>query len=108
MLVDWALNSTPPPLAQYAWLANATDPSLSHFMIGYAGSQGDGGVPSSWPLLYNALWLRLFGLDNLLPNQTGLLAQMGAFYENAVMLEYGVPLNRRGPPGGEGGGSDGW
>jgi len=28
-------------------------------------------------MLYNALWLRLFGLDNLLPNQTALFAQAG-------------------------------
>lgn len=49
-------------------------------MIGYAGSQGDGGDPASWPMLYNALWLRLLGFDNLLPNQGALLAQQQAWY----------------------------
>ena len=39
----------------YAWL---DDGANSHFMIGYKGSQGDGGDPASWPMLYNALWLR--------------------------------------------------
>jgi hypothetical protein len=42
-------------MTEYAWLDNGTN---SHFMIGYKGSQGDGGDPSSWPMLYNALWLR--------------------------------------------------
>jgi hypothetical protein len=42
-------------MTEFAWLDNGSD---SHFMIGYKGSQGDGGDPNSWPMLYNALWLR--------------------------------------------------
>jgi hypothetical protein len=79
-------------MVQYAWHSNGTD---SHFMIGYAGSQGDGGDPSSWPMLYNALWLRLLGFDALLPNQAALLAQQAAWYQANVMEEYGLPLNSR-------------
>ena len=45
-------------MVEYAWFDNGTD---SHFMIGYKGSKGDGGDPTSWPMLYNALWLRWVG-----------------------------------------------
>lgn len=38
-------------MVQYAWNADATTP---HFMIGYKGSQGDGGDPDSWPMLVSA------------------------------------------------------
>lgn len=41
-------------MVQYAW----TQQNGSHFMIGYAGSQGDGGDPNSWAMLYNFLWYR--------------------------------------------------
>lgn len=64
-------------------------------MIGYAGSQGDGGDPSSFAMLYNALWLRLLGFDNLLPNQAALMAQQRAWYEANAMHQYGLPLNSR-------------
>ena len=50
-------------MVEYSWLKNGTE---SHFIIGYFGSQGDGGDLDSWPMLYNALWLKLLGYDNLL------------------------------------------
>ena len=57
-------------MVDYSWNPNASDPSQAHFMIGYRGSQSDGGVPTSWPMLYNALWLRIFGYTDLLPTQS--------------------------------------
>ena len=77
-------------MVQYAWNANGTD---SHFMIGYKGSQKDGGDPGSWPMLYNALWLRLLGFEGLVPAQ--LLAAQRDWYAANVMQEYGLPLNSR-------------
>ena len=56
-------------MVDYSWNPNASDPTQAHFMIGYKDSQSDGGVPTSWPMLYNALWLRIFGYTDLLPNQ---------------------------------------
>lgn len=79
-------------MVQYAWNSNGTD---SHFMIGYKGSQKDGGDPGSWPMLYNALWLRLFGFDNLLPNQAQYLDTMSSWYAANKLNEYGLPLNSR-------------
>lgn len=79
-------------MVDYAWNVNG---SQSHFMIGYRGSQQDGGVPTSWPMLYNALWLRLFGFDNLLPNQTYYLDTMRDWYAANQLQEYGLPLNSR-------------
>lgn len=46
-------------------------------------------------LQYNALWLRLLGFNELLPNQAALFGQMETFYANTVMQEFGVPLNSR-------------
>jgi hypothetical protein len=77
-------------MVQYAWNANGTD---SHFMIGYKGSQKDGGDPTSWPMLYNALWLRLLGFEGLVP--APLLAAQRDWYAANVMQTYGLPLNSR-------------
>ena len=77
-------------MIDYSWNANA-----SHFMIGYKGSQSDGGVPSSWPMLYNALWLRIFGYDSLLPRQAYYLDTMRDWYQANVLNEFGIPLNSR-------------
>ena len=82
-------------MVDYAWNPNATDPSQAHFMIGYKDSQSDGGVPTSWPMLYNALWLRIFGYTDLLPNQSYYLDTMRDWYSANVMNEFGVPLNSR-------------
>jgi len=79
-------------MVDYAWLSNASD---SHFMIGYKGSQSDGGVPSSWPMLYNALWLRIFGYTDLLPNQQFYLDSTRDWYMANKLNEYGLPLNSR-------------
>ena len=82
-------------LVDYAWVTNETDPKASHFMIGYRGSQKDGGDPQSWPMIYNAIWLRLLGFDSLLPDQQMYLDQMETFYQTQKMEEFGVPLNSR-------------
>jgi hypothetical protein len=82
-------------MVEYAWLENATDPSQSHFMIGYKGSQADGGNHTSWAMLYNALWLRLLGFVNLLPEQESYLTRMEQWYVANQMQEYGLPLNSR-------------
>ena len=79
-------------MVNYSWNING---SQSHFMIGYRGSEKDGGVPTSWPMLYNALWLRLFGFDNLLPNQAYYLNTMRDWYAANQVQEYGLPLNSR-------------
>ena len=79
-------------MVQYSWLSNGTS---SHFLIGYFGSQKDGGDHSSWPMLYNALWLRLLGYNQLLPNQEKLLTQMRDFYHAEKLQEFGLPLNSR-------------
>jgi hypothetical protein len=79
-------------MVEYSWLKNGTE---SHFIIGYFDSQGDGGDLDSWPMLYNALWLDLLGYDNLLPNQTALMAQMESWYMHNKLQEYGLPLNSR-------------
>jgi hypothetical protein len=77
-------------MVQYSWNNNGTD---SHFMIGYVGSQKDGGDPQSWPMLYNALWLRILGFEDLVP-QT-LLDTQRDWYAANVMQQYGLPLNSR-------------
>ena len=64
-------------------------------MIGYKGSQGDGGDPDSWPMLYNALWLRLLGYTDLLPQQSTYLSQMESWYAANKLETYGLPLNSR-------------
>ena len=79
-------------MMQYAWVGAGAD---QHFMLGYLGSKGDCGNTSSWPMIYNALWLRLLGFNELLPNQAAVLAQQAAWYEANVMGVYGVPLNSR-------------
>jgi Domain of unknown function (DUF1793) len=82
---------------QYSW-SNGTGnapANSSHFLIGYKGSQGDGGDPGSWAMQYNLLWFRLLGYDSLLPNQQSLLAQQEAWYAKYQMNPYGIPLNSR-------------
>jgi hypothetical protein len=79
-------------MVQYAWVNNGTQ---SHFMIGYQGSQGDGGDTTSWAMLYNALWLRLLGYDNLLPNQSQYMSTMMTWYTKNQLHKYGLPLNSR-------------
>ena len=39
-------------------------------------------------MLYNALWLKLLGYDNLLPNQTALMAQTEGWYMRNKLQEY--------------------
>ena len=77
-------------MVQYSWNANGTD---SHFMIGYVGSQKDGGDPGSWPMLYNALWLRVLGFEDLVPQ--ALLDTQRDWYAANKMQQYGLPLNSR-------------
>jgi hypothetical protein len=77
-------------MVTYAWNNNGTD---SHFMIGYVGSQRDGGDPASWPMLYNALWLRVLGFEDLVPQN--LLDTQRDWYAANVMQKYGLPLNSR-------------
>ena len=77
-------------MVEYSWHANGTD---SHFMIGYVNSQKDGGDPSSWPMLYNALWLRVLGFDGLVPQ--ALLDTQRDWYAANKMQTYGLPLNSR-------------
>lgn len=48
-------------MMNYTWLEDGDN---SHFMIGYRGSQGDGGDASSWPMIYSILWLRLLGYSS--------------------------------------------
>jgi hypothetical protein len=79
-------------MVEYAWLDAGSN---SHFMIGYAGSQGDGGNATSWPMLYNALWLRILGYDTLLPNQAQLLSTQRDWYVANQMQQFGLPLNSR-------------
>jgi len=79
-------------MVDYSWVSNG---SQSHFMIGYAGSQGDGGEPGSWPMIYNALWLRLLGYDALLPDQATYLDTMRDWYAANQLQRYGLPLNSR-------------
>ncbi len=79
-------------MVNYSWIDDAAN---SHFMIGYEGSQGDGGDPASWTMLYNILWLKLLGYDNLLPKQQELLDTMGTWYFNNKLNEFGLPLNSR-------------
>lgn len=79
-------------MVEYAWVENGDS---SHFMLGYAGSEGDGGDRNGWAMIYNALWLRLLGYDNLLPNQDYYLSQSAKFYAAFQMHEFGLPLNSR-------------
>jgi len=79
-------------MVDFAWHNSGSD---SHFLIGYRGSKGDGGDPTSWPMLYNLLFLRLLGYSDLLPNQTQLLATQEAWYAANKMQRYGLPLNSR-------------
>jgi hypothetical protein len=81
-------------MVDYSWNPNTTD-NQQHFMIGYKDSQSDGGVPTSWPMMYNALWLRIFGYNSLLPQQDYYLNTMRDWYTSNVMNEFGVPLNSR-------------
>ena len=92
-------------MVDYSWFVNGTN---SHFMIGYKGSQKDGGDTASWPMLYNALWFRVLGFDGLLPQS--LLDTMRDWYSHPfsslellspsrysanAMQKYGLPLNSR-------------
>lgn len=77
-------------MVEYSWHANGTD---SHFMIGYVNSQKDGGDPDSWPMLYNALWLRVLGFDGLVPQV--LLDTQRDWYDANKLQMYGLPLNSR-------------
>jgi len=79
-------------MVQHSWLEDGAN---SHFLLGYLGSQGDGGDRESWPMLYNALWLRLLGYDNLLPRQQQLLDQMRDWYAARKLQKFGLPLNSR-------------
>jgi hypothetical protein len=79
-------------MVNYSWLNDAAN---SHFMIGYAGSQGDGGHTDSWPMIYSILWLRLLGYENLLPQQQQILGAMRDWYHNNKLNQYGLPLNSR-------------
>ena len=79
-------------MMEYAWVGAGAD---QHFMLGYLGSTGDCGNPASWPMIYNALWLRLLGFTALLPNQTAVMTQQAAWYTANVMQEFGLPLNSR-------------
>jgi hypothetical protein len=79
-------------MMQYSWVGEGAD---AHFMLGYIGSKGDCGNTSSWPMIYNALWLRLLGFDSLLPNQTAVLQQQADWYTANIMEEFGMPLNSR-------------
>jgi hypothetical protein len=79
-------------MVNYSWLDDAEN---SHFMIGYLGSQGDGGDHDSWPMIYSILWLRLLGYENLLPRQQQLLGAMRDWYRANKLNEYGLPLNSR-------------
>ncbi len=45
--------------------------------------------------MYNILWLKLLGYDNLLPKQQELLEAMGGWYFNNKLNEFGLPLNSR-------------
>jgi hypothetical protein len=77
-------------MVDYAWVSNGTS---SHFTLGYRGTPGADGDPSSWPMIYNALWLRVLGLEDLLPQTY--LDGMRDFYVNEKMQQYGLPLNSR-------------
>ena len=77
-------------MVQYSWVNNGTN---SHFMIGYVGSTKDGGDPDSWPMLYNALWLRVLGFEDLVPQ--ALLDTQRDWYAANKMQQYGLPLNSR-------------
>lgn len=46
-------------------------------------------------MLYNLLWLRLFGFDSLLPNQASYIQRMGDWYQANKLENYGLPLNSR-------------
>ena len=78
-------------MVQYSWVSNGT--TGSHFTLGYLGSKGPDGDPSSWPMVYNALWLRVLGLDGLVPQAN--LDSMRDFYVANKMETYGLPLNSR-------------
>lgn len=75
-------------MVDYSW--NADD---GHFMIGYRGSRGDGGDPNSWSMIYNALWLRVLGLEYLIPSTY--IDTMGSWYAANKLQKYGLPLNSR-------------
>jgi hypothetical protein len=79
-------------MVNYSWVVNGTQ---SHFMIGYRGSQKDGGDPTSWPMLYNFLWYRTLGFSSLLPNQDYYLSTMRDWYAANQLHTYGLPLNSR-------------
>lgn len=78
-------------MVQYSWVNNGT--TGSHFTLGYLGTPGADGDPTSWPMVYNALWLRVLGLDGLVPQQN--LDTMRDFYVANKMEVYGLPLNSR-------------
>ena len=73
-------------MMEYAWVGG-------HFQLGYKGSQGDG--DGGWAMVYNALWLRVLGFTDLLPNQSATLAAQRDWYAANQMHKYGLPLNSR-------------
>lgn len=77
---------------QFGWHDAGAD---SHFQLGYTGSKGRDGNSSSYAMMYNLLWYRLLGYDNLLPNQAALMQQQQQWYSANVMQRYGLPLNSR-------------
>jgi len=77
-------------MVDYSWVSNGTS---SHFTLGYRGTAGADGDPASWPMIYNALWLRVLGFEDLLPQEY--LDGMEAFYTGEQMQQYGLPLNSR-------------
>lgn len=46
-------------------------------------------------MLYNALWLRLLGYTDLLPQQSTYFSTMEAWYAANKLQQYGLPLNSR-------------
>lgn len=78
-------------MVQFSWVSNGT--TGSHFTLGYLGSPGPDGDATSWPMLYNALWLRVLGLDGLVPQSN--LDSMRDFYVANKLELYGLPLNSR-------------
>jgi hypothetical protein len=77
-------------MVNYSWVENGTD---SHFMIGYRGSQDDGGHPDSWAMLYNALWFRcVVGVHLLLLLFAVNVAVANACCHPVVSLLCGAPL----------------
>ena len=76
----------------YAWVPDGKGGGHARMQFqGTPGAATTGAAATSWSQKYNAIWLRVLGLDNLLPGQAGLLAAETAFY--ATQLNpLGLPL----------------